>query len=65
MLTFIDSRKSVNPKPDFFKKCTPRCIIIKILKTKGKKNILKAARNKRHITYKGKKMIQPTTVLTL
>ena len=32
---------------------TPRHILIKLTKTKNKERILKAAREKQHITYKG------------
>lgn len=38
------------------KKITPRYVIIKLLKTSEKEKTLKAARVKRHITYKGTKI---------
>ena len=38
----------INPRRN-----TPRHIVIKLAKIKGKENLLKAARGKRQITYKG------------
>ena len=38
----------INPRTN-----TPRCILIKLTKTKHKERILKAAREKQQVTYKG------------
>ena len=38
----------INPRRN-----TPRHILIKLTKTKNKERILKAAREKQHVTYKG------------
>lgn len=51
----VESRSWVHIKQDNQKKYTPRHIIVKLMKTyetKGKK-ILKAVRNKWHLTYRG------------
>ena len=53
-----------NMEKEIIKKCrvpyrinprinTPRCILIKLIKTKHKERILKAAREKQQVTYKG------------
>ena len=43
---FTDSRNSINPNQVKLKKIIPRQIIIKLLKTKGKENILKQLEEK-------------------
>jgi len=42
----------INPRRN-----TPRCILIKLTKTKHKKRILKAAKEKQQVTYKGTPII--------
>ena len=46
-------REAQSPKQDGFKRPTPRYIIIKMSKVKNKKRILKAAREKQLVTYRG------------
>ena len=42
----------INPRRN-----TPRCILTKLTKTKHKERILKAARDKRQVTYKGNPIV--------
>ena len=49
----ISSRGTKSPLQDKPRKNTPRYILIKLPKTKHKERILKAAREKQQVTYKG------------
>ena len=44
---------TAGPKQNGCKRSTPRCIIIKMPKVKDKKRLLKAAREKKLVTYRG------------
>ena len=52
---FIDPRSSTKFKHKEHEKTIPRHITMKFIKTSDKEKILKAARGKRHITYRGRK----------
>ena len=49
----LQVQEAQSPKQDGYKEAAPRHIIIKIPKVKDKERILKAARQKKRVTYKG------------
>lgn len=55
---FIGPRSSTKFKPKEHEKIIPRHITTQFIKTSDKEKIFKAARGKRHITYRGRKKMR-------